>query len=547
MSGMDERILEHERVQMEQIRQLDMEELQVEEVDGNSSDDDDDSRLISGGGGASSFGGFTYNTCLASMHSYLGEVDSTHARLSFLDGGTVLNLPMYYTEGVVLFPEATIPLRVLERRFIAAVERALTQSNAPCTIGVVRVHCHPEDGKLVFASTGTTAEIRQYRRLDNGSLNVVARGQQRFRLRRVWTDDDGAACGEVQIVEEEAPLRTPNVAFAQVASISNFHRGSFTCVTPSRISPAKRQGFDGAENSWECGSYGSITSDHSTDMKLLVSTSDSGDSFGIYDRFDEPSSDEEFMHGQDRKMKKSLSKILGGLAKSCKFGSEHSPGKISDDCEKWERNLVVNKSKWQSPAPLSFLPFWMYQMYDSYSLAHRAADLWGKVIGKPSLDEYARKPDLLSFYIASKLPMSEATRQELLEIDGISYRLQREIELLNGFNLIRCKRCQTLIAKRSDMLVMSSDGPLNAYVNPHGYIHETITVYNASGLAISGPPVKEHSWFPGYAWSIANCGSCFSNIGWQFTATKKNLLPKSFWGIRSAAVVDDTPRGDKRK
>lgn len=46
MSGMDERILEHERLQMEQIRQLDMEELQVEEVDGNSSDDDDDSRLI---------------------------------------------------------------------------------------------------------------------------------------------------------------------------------------------------------------------------------------------------------------------------------------------------------------------------------------------------------------------------------------------------------------------------------------------------------------------------------------------------------------------
>lgn len=108
-------------------------------------------------------------------------------------------------------------------------------------------------------------------------------------------------------------------------------------------------------------------------MKLLVSTSDSGDSFGIYDRFDEPSSDEEFMHGQDRKMKKSLSKILGGLAKSCKFGSEHSPVKISDDCEKWERNLVVNKSKWQSPTPLSFLPFWTYQMYDSYSLAHRAA------------------------------------------------------------------------------------------------------------------------------------------------------------------------------
>lgn len=43
-----------------------------------------------------------------------------------------------------------------------------------------------------------------------------------------------------------------------------------------------------------------------------------------------------------------------------------------------------------------------------------------------------------------------------------------------------------------------------------------------------------------YAWTIADCDMCGSNIGWLFTATKKHLLPKSFWGIRSASVVDDT-------
>lgn len=48
------------------------------------------------------------------------------------------------------------------------------------------------------------------------------------------------------------------------------------------------------------------------------------------------------------------------------------------------------------------------------------------------------------------------------------------------------------------MVVMSSDGPLNAYVNPQGYVHEIITVYNATGLALVGLPVREHSWFPGY-------------------------------------------------
>ena len=57
---------------------------------------------------------------------------------------------------------------------------------------------------------------------------------------------------------------------------------------------------------------------------------------------------------------------------------------------------------------------------------------------------------------------------------------------------------QSHIAKRSDMAVMSTDGPLGAYVNPHGCVHETITVSNATGLALTGSPSTVHSWFPGY-------------------------------------------------
>lgn len=37
-----------------------------------------------------------------------------------------------------------------------------------------------------------------------------------------------------------------------------------------------------------------------------------------------------------------------------------------------------------------------------------------------------------------------------------------------------------------------------AYVNPHGYVHETLTVYKASNLNLIGRPSTEHSWFPGY-------------------------------------------------
>lgn len=55
------------------------------------------------------------------------------------------------------------------------------------------------------------------------------------------------------------------------------------------------------------------------------------------------------------------------------------------------------------------------------------------------------------------------------------------------------------------MVVMSSDGPLNAYANAHGYVHEVMTLYNASGLMLFGSSSTEHSWFPGYNTSALVC------------------------------------------
>jgi len=72
-------------------------------------------------------------------------------------------------------------------------------------------------------------------------------------------------------------------------------------------------------------------------------------------------------------------------------------------------------------------------------------ELWRQIIAKPNMDDHVRKPDILSFHIGSKLPVSESVRQKLLEIDGISYRLQKEIQLLKAFNVIKCRNCQVKI------------------------------------------------------------------------------------------------------
>ncbi|KAF8102823.1 hypothetical protein N665_0193s0006 [Sinapis alba] len=193
----DDRILERERLQIELIRELDFEELQVEEVEEDSpdSDEEDDNlsafRVTSHTRLSDDLGAdeLIFNPDVASLHTYLGEVEDTQNRIASVDGGTVLKLPLFYLEGVVLFPESTLPLRIIQSSFLAAVERALNQTNAPCTIGVIRVY--REGHQFKYASVGTTAEIRQYRRLSDGSFNVITRGQQRFRLKRRWTDVEG--------------------------------------------------------------------------------------------------------------------------------------------------------------------------------------------------------------------------------------------------------------------------------------------------------------------------------------------------------------------
>ena len=60
-----------------------------------------------------------------------------------------------------------------------------------------------------------------------------------------------------------------------------------------------------------------------------------------------------------------------------------------------------------------------------------------------------------------------------------------------------CRNCEEEIGKQEDIFSMSSEGPQGAYVNPGGYVHETLTLYKAKNLSLIGEPSTEYSWFPG--------------------------------------------------
>ena len=63
--------------------------------------------------------------------------------------------------------------------------------------------------------------------------------------------------------------------------------------------------------------------------------------------------------------------------------------------------------------------------------------------------------------------------------------------------VIECNQCQSIIANHGDIFPMSIEGPQGTYVNPHGFVHELITVMKLRGTVYRGFPSTEASWFPG--------------------------------------------------
>lgn len=62
-----------------------------------------------------------------------------------------------------------------------------------------------------------------------------------------------------------------------------------------------------------------------------------------------------------------------------------------------------------------------------------------------------------------------------------------------------CTSCDSRIGKQSNIFPMSKEGPQNTFCNSGGFIHDTVTLYQAENLKLNpDPPSTHYSWFPGY-------------------------------------------------
>ncbi|XP_034389374.1 protein cereblon isoform X3 [Cyclopterus lumpus] len=210
--------------------------------------------------------------------------------------------------------------------------------------------------------------------------------------------------------------------------------------------------------------------------------------------------------------------------------------------QRWWNNYQQRKFHCASLTPW---PPWVYGLYDSESLMNRVKKQlheWDENLKDDSLPKNAVD---FSYRVAACLPIDDALRLQLLKIGSAIQRLRCELDIMDRCTSLCCKQCQdTEITTKNEIFSLSLYGPMAAYVNPHGYVHETLTVYKANNLNLVGRPSTLHSWFPGYAWTIAQCRVCGSHMGWKFTATKKDLSPPRFWGLTRSAMLPRIPHGE---
>ncbi|XP_056660526.1 protein cereblon isoform X7 [Monodelphis domestica] len=232
----------------------------------------------------------------------------------------------------------------------------------------------------------------------------------------------------------------------------------------------------------------------------------------------------------------------------CQLFPSSKPVSWEDRCsQKWWQKYQKRKFHCAS---LTSWPSWLYSLYDAETLMERVKRQlheWDENLKDESLPS---NPIDFSYRVAACLPIDDALRIQLLKIGSAIQRLRCELDIMNKTVLcvffkctsLCCKQCQeTEITTKNEIFSLSLCGPMAAYVNPHGYVHETLTVYKACNLNLIGRSSTEHSWFPGYAWTIAQCRVCSSHIGWKFTATKKDMSPQKFWGLTRSALLPRIP------
>jgi hypothetical protein len=80
---------------------------------------------------------------------------------------------------------------------------------------------------------------------------------------------------------------------------------------------------------------------------------------------------------------------------------------------------------------------------------------------------------------------------------------------------ILCRQCRKIITHPAEQIQING-AHQHTFANPHGIVYQIGCFGSAMGCGSVGPVTDEFTWFPGYNWQIAVCGSCLTHLGWTF-------------------------------
>ena len=80
---------------------------------------------------------------------------------------------------------------------------------------------------------------------------------------------------------------------------------------------------------------------------------------------------------------------------------------------------------------------------------------------------------------------------------------------------ILCRQCRRIITNPAERIEVQNTHQ-HTFANPNGIVYQIGCFRSAAGCGYAGQATDEFSWFKGYSWRVAVCGSCLFHLGWLF-------------------------------
>ena len=126
-----------------------------------------------------------------------------------------MEIPLFPLPNLVLFPHIVVPLHIFEERYKTMINACIDSSEV---FGLVLLRSGAdEESEETIHRVGVTARIVEVERLDEGRMNILCEGEQRFRIYR-FSQQTPFWKGGVNFIEDDERNAT-EALYEQVAEL----------------------------------------------------------------------------------------------------------------------------------------------------------------------------------------------------------------------------------------------------------------------------------------------------------------------------------------